>query len=202
MLQRSVVTALSRTVKGTAQVGPEQTPSFLILLAQGLEVRKLLLVFGHKPAALVRQQSWGFLETKQLPGPQVTMHPRYGGIWVARKHPLGGCLLQGCWIWDSQGLLENTRNPSPPKDFADVSCDRFGGCQSDVASSIQLHQRCQNNDRCLVSFSFCLWGSLFSISLAFEASRSCSWGPIGQLLCRWTEFLVIGFFLSHSAGEA
>lgn len=80
-MQRSVVTALSRIVKGTAQVGPQQTPSSLILLAQGLEVRRLLLGFGHKPAALVRQQSQGFLETKQLPGPQVriTMHPRCGG---------------------------------------------------------------------------------------------------------------------------
>lgn len=100
-------------------------------------MRRLLLVFGRKLEALVRQQSQGFLETKQLLGPQVmmAMHPR-GGTWVARKHPLAGWLLQGCWIWGSQSLLENTRNPSPPKDFAGVSRDRFEGCQSDVASSI------------------------------------------------------------------
>lgn len=83
-------------MKGTAQVGPEQTPSSLVLLAQG--VRRLLLVFGHKPAALVRQQSQGFLETKQLPSPQVmiTMHPDGGSVVSSVWHKetsLAGWLL-------------------------------------------------------------------------------------------------------------
>lgn len=49
-------------------------------------MRKLLLVFGHKTATLVRQQSQGTLETMQLPGPQVmiTMHPD-GGSGVASR---------------------------------------------------------------------------------------------------------------------
>lgn len=49
-------------------------------------MRKLLLVFGHKTATLVRQQSQGILEAVQLPGPQVmiTMHPD-GGSGVASR---------------------------------------------------------------------------------------------------------------------
>lgn len=76
-------------------------------------MRRLLLGFGHKPGALVRQQSQGFLETKLLPGPQVmmAMHPR-GGIWVARKHSLAAAGLRDLGFsgvlrasWTTQEIL-------------------------------------------------------------------------------------------------
>lgn len=50
----------------------------------GFEVRRSLLGFGHKPETLVRQQSQGFLEIKQLPVPQmiITMHSDRGFMVV------------------------------------------------------------------------------------------------------------------------
>lgn len=75
----------------------------------GFEVRRLLLVFGHKPETLVRQQSQGSLEIKQLPVPQmiITMHPDRGFMVVPgwRGSILGWPAAAGLLDWGFSGLV-------------------------------------------------------------------------------------------------